>query len=101
MTITIKQTEVELKNKMRSLLIYEQIANKPFNPTTITDMMLYFYSTILACSPNIELTFTEFMDIVDDEPNLFTSFQQWLTKESEKNNVFEDDSKKKRRNSKC
>ena len=41
------------------------------------------------------------MDIVDDEPKLFKDFQTWLTKESEKNSVFEDDSKKKRRNSKC
>lgn len=101
MIIKIKNTEVELKNKMRSLLIYEQIANKAFNPTTVTDMILYFYSTILACKPDIDLTFNEFMDIVDEDPNLFTSFQQWLTKESEKNSVFEDDSKKKRRNSKC
>ena len=73
MKIQIKQTEIELKHKMRSLLIYEQIANKPFNPLTITDMMLYFYSTILACEPNIDLSFTEFMDIVDDEPKLFKS----------------------------
>ena len=101
MKIQIKQTEIELKHKMRSLLIYEQIANKPFNPSTITDMMLYFYSTILACSPEIDLSFTELMDIVDEDPNLFKNFQEWLTKESEKNSVFEDDSKKKRRNSKC
>ena len=59
MKIQIKNTEVELKNKMRSLLIYEQITNKPFNPTTVTDMILYFYSTILACKPDIDLTFDE------------------------------------------
>lgn len=95
MKIQIKNKEVELKNKMRSLLVYEQITNKPFNPSTITDMMIYFYSVILACEPSIELTFSEFMDLIDDEPNLFDSFQSWLIKEGEKNSIYNDDSKKK------
>lgn len=95
MKIQIKNKEVELKNKMRSLLIYEQITNKPFNPSTITDMMIYFYSVILACEPSIELTFTEFMDLIDEQPNLFDSFQSWLIKEGEKNSIYNDDSKKK------
>lgn len=95
MKLQIKNTEVELKNKMRSLLIYEQITNKPFNPSTITDMMIYFYSVILACEPSIELTFNEFMDLIDEQPNLFDSFQSWLIKEGEKNSIYNDDSKKK------
>ena len=95
MKIQIKNTEVELKNKMRSLLIYEQITNKPFNPQTVTDMLLYFYSVILACEPSIELTFNEFMDIIDEQPNLFESFKDWLIIEGKKNSIYNDDSKKK------
>ena len=96
MKIQIKNTEVELKNKMRSLLIYEQITNKPFNPTTVTDMILYFYSVILACEPSIDLTFSELMDIIDEDPSVYEQFNKWLLNESKKNSIFNDDSKKKK-----
>lgn len=96
MKIQIKNTEVELKNKMRSLLIYEQITNKPFNPTTVTDMILYLYSTILACKPDIDLTFDEFMNIIDDEPSIYEQFNEWLLNESNKNGIFNDNTKKKK-----
>lgn len=96
MKIQIKNTEVELKNKMRSLLIYEQIANKPFNPTTVTDMILYFYSVILACKPDIDLTFNELMDIIDENPSVYEQFNEWLLNESKKNSIFNDNSKKKK-----
>lgn len=96
MKIQIKNTEVELKNKMRSLLIFEHIANKPFNPTTVTDMILYFYSVILACEPSIDLTFSELMDIIDENPIIYEQFNEWLLSESKKNSIFNDDSKKKK-----
>ena len=96
MKIQIKNTEVELKNKMRYLLIYEQITNKPFNPTTVTDMILYFYSVILACKSDIELTFSELMDIIDENPSVYEQFNEWLLSESNKNSIFNEDSKKKK-----
>lgn len=96
MKIQIKNTEVELKNKMRSLLIYEQITNKPFNPTTVTDMILYFYSVILACKSDIDLTFSELMDIIDENPSVYEQFNEWLMSESHKNSIFNDGSKKKK-----
>lgn len=96
MKIQIKNTEVELKNKMRSLLIYEQITNKPFNPATVTDMILYFYSVILACKSDIDLTFSELMDIIDENPSVYEQFNEWLLSESKKNSIFNDGSKKKK-----
>lgn len=98
MKITIKNTTIELKNKMRSLLIYEQITNKPFNPTTITDIIIYFYSVILACEPNIDLTFDELMNELDENPSLYNDFNFWLLNESKKSNQFTDNTKKKKVN---
>ena len=57
MKITINDKEIELKNKLRAILIYEQITDKTFNPTTLTDMMLYFYCVVLANEPSINLSF--------------------------------------------
>lgn len=92
----IKNQDIELKSKMRSLLIYEQIAGKPFAPNGFTDMMLYFYSVILANYPNIQLTFDELMDEVDENPNLFTEFTMWIEEQAKRNSIFDtQDSKKK------
>lgn len=90
MEITIKNRTITLKNKMRALLIYEQIANKAFNPITITDMMLYFYSVILANEPDIDMTFSEFLDILDEQENLFETFNKWLLSINKKNEQFSD-----------
>ena len=98
MEITIKNTTIELKNKMRSLLIYEQITNKPFNPSTYTDIIVYFYSVILASEPNINLSFEDFIDEIDENPLLYTDFNDWLIAEGKKNNLFNDNTKKKKVN---
>jgi len=90
MEITIKNRTITLKNKMRALLIYEQIAKKAFNPITITDMMLYFYSVILANEPDIDMTFSEFLDILDEQENLFETFNKWLLSINKKNEQFSD-----------
>ena len=84
MTITIKNTEIELKNKMRAMIIYEQITDKAFNPQTISDLTIYMYSVILACRPEINLTFSELMEILDESPELFEKFNNWLADELNK-----------------
>lgn len=92
----IKEQNIELKSKMRSLLIYEQIAGKPFAPNGFTDMMLYFYSVILANYPNIQLTFDELLDEVDNNPSLFSEFTGWIEEQAKRNAIFDvEDSKKK------
>lgn len=88
MKVNINNKEIELKNKLRSILIYEQIAGKTFNPVTLTDMMLYMYCVILANDSTIELTFMDFMDMLDENPNLFSEFNEWLVKVNKVNSQF-------------
>ena len=99
MKITINNIEIELKNKMRAMIIYEQITDKPFNPRTISDLTIYMYSVILANKPDLQLTFSELMEILDEQPELFTDFNNWLTSELQKQAQFntntEDGDKKK------
>lgn len=98
MKIKIKDKEVTLVQKMRTLLIYEALANKPFNPQTITDVMLYFYSTILACAGDVEMDFNEFLDWLDENPNQFEIFNIWLSKENKTESQFVDKEEKKKEN---
>ena len=95
MKLEIKGTEVEIKGKMRAYLIYEQLTNKAFNPKTFTEMMLYFYSLILANAKDIHLTFEEFMDYLDENEDKLSDFYKWLAKENDMNNQLTDIKKKK------
>lgn len=98
MKITINNKEIELKNKLRSILIYEQIAGKTFNPSTMTDMILYFYSVVLANEPKLELDFMEFMDMLDEKPELFKDFNEWLVSINKVNNQFANDTDELKKN---
>lgn len=91
MNIKIKNKEIELKYTIRALFIFEQIANKPFQTNTITDLYLLFYSIIIANDSNIDLTFDELITICDNDATLFTSFANWLTRQFQIQNQFSED----------
>lgn len=91
MKVNIKGKEIELKNKLRSLMIYEQITEKAFNPVTITDMILYFYCVVLANEPSLDLDFNSFMEILDEQPDLFAQFNEWIVQVNKINQQFTDE----------
>lgn len=95
MKLTIKDTEVEIKYTIRALFIYEQLADKTFNPQTLTELFLFFYALILANKTDIQLTFNELIQLCDNDSTLFPLFQNWLNEEFSKQNQFTDKSKKK------
>ena len=48
MTIEIQGEQIELKQTMRSMIFFEKIQNKPFDIVNVSDVIIYFYSCILA-----------------------------------------------------
>ena len=88
MKVTIKNKEIELRYSFRSMMIYEKITGTSFNPKGITEIMIYFYSSILASDKNIDLSFEEFMNWVDGEPKALNDFSMWLTSTLTKNSVL-------------
>ena len=86
MKIKINDKEIDLKITMRAMIIFEKIADKPFNPITITDLILYFYATILACCPDFDMTFDSFLSYLDDNSDLFKQFTDFINSENEKQN---------------
>lgn len=85
MKVQIKDKEIVLKNTMRSLMIYEKVYGKTFQPDGLSEMLVYFYSTILASDKDIHLSFDEFVDHLDNNPDLLNEFAQWLTATSKVN----------------
>lgn len=95
MEITIKDKTYKVKYSLRALFIYEQITKKAFALNTITDYYLFFYCMLLASDSSSELTFDDFIDTLDEHPEIAIEMMQFLNKENEKNAMFDDESKKK------
>lgn len=79
MKFKYNEKEYELKYSFRALIIYENITKKNFNPTSISDIVIFFYSILCASGKGDIFDFNVFMDIIDDNPQLVTEFSEWLT----------------------
>lgn len=88
MKVTIKNKEIELRYSFRSMMIYEKITGTSFNPKGVTEIMIYFYSSILASDKNIDLSFEDFMNWIDENPNALNDFTMWITSTLTKNSVL-------------
>lgn len=100
MKITIKENEIELKNTFRSMIIYEKINGKSFNPKGLTEIILYFYCVVMASDKDLDLEFEEFVEYLDNNPNLLTEFSVWLNKIFSINNFINGDVEKDNENPK-
>lgn len=100
MILKIKDREVKLKYSMRALMLYENIQNKSFAPESTTDVLVYMFCVILSSDKELDLTFDEFLDIVDENPKIMVDFSNWLTSEINKDDTLspqqeEEEEKKK------
>lgn len=84
MTIEIQGERIELKQTMRSMIFFEKIQGKPFDIVNVSDVIIYFYSCILASKKDIDLDINDFFDWIDANQNAFIDFNNWLTLEAEK-----------------
>jgi hypothetical protein len=100
MKINIKGKEIELKNTFRSMIIYEKVAGKTFNPEGKTEILLYYYSVIMASDKDCQLEFDDLLDMVDENPKLITDFSEWLNKSFRISNYLNGDVEKENENPK-
>jgi hypothetical protein len=78
MTVNINNKEIILKYTLRSMIIYEKIMGEPFTSKGLTEVLVYLYSTILASYKDLELSFEQFIEWLDDNPDVLTEFNKWL-----------------------
>lgn len=95
MKITIKEKEIELKQSFRSLIIYEGIKGEAFAPKTISDIIIYFYSVVLGSEVGIQLTFDEFLEVLDANPDLLNGFSEWMLNNEKMAESFQQNEEKK------
>lgn len=89
--VKIKGKNYNIKYTIRSLFIFEQITGKPFKIETLLDNYLFFYSIILANNSDKAdiLTWDDFLDEMDKNPNLFSSLNDAIEDKQEKDKIFQ------------
>jgi hypothetical protein len=88
MKVTINDKEIELKYTLRSMLMYENITDKTFNPSTMSDVIPFMYCIVVASSKDYSLKFDDFIDWLDENPNIINEFGEWIQTVAQNNNVF-------------
>ena len=89
-TININGIDYNIKYTIRALFIFEQITGKPFKVETLLDNYIFFYSMILANNKENILDWDDFINALDNDPNLFQNMDELLSKESKQNALFND-----------
>ena len=84
----INGKEIKFKYTFRALMIFEKIAGESFTGRGISEILIYFYSTIIASNPDITLTFDNFIDWLDENPNAINDFSNWLASVSTQNSYI-------------
>lgn len=70
MEIKIKGKEVQLKHTFKAEMIFETAENHTFNGTSTKDWITMFFCTVISSSKDDAfLTFSEFIDWLDEEGN--------------------------------
>lgn len=69
-------------------MIYENITGKSFEPTTMTDIINFFFCVVLTSSKDYDLKYNDFLDILDEHPQYMVEFSNWLSDEYTKSNML-------------
>lgn len=91
MKVTIKGKEIELKYSIRALMMYENIADKTFQPTNLTDMITFCYCIVLSSSGDYSLGLDDFIDEIDNDPKMLEKFNEWLISTVDNQNKLKKD----------
>lgn len=82
MEIIIKDTTIKLKMSFMAFILYEEQTNKSFSPNNLSSMLRFFYCIVLASNKNLTITFDEFIDELDEHPQLLSDFSNWVIEQN-------------------
>ena len=80
----------KIKISIRSIFIFEQLMDKPFELKTTTDFYVYYYSCLLA-GKEYQKTFDDFIDDCDNNPEALNWFIDEFVKKNKVNEQFNTD----------
>jgi hypothetical protein len=74
------------KFKIKALILFERIANKPFEIKTTEDLYLYFYCVRCVNIDDYSQQFDDFLDECDDNPELLKEFVKQFEQHNQRQN---------------
>ena len=80
-TIKIEGKDLTIKQSFRALMLFEEMTNKTVNEITesVADSMKMFYCILKANNVDtFNWNFEQFLDIIDEQPEVFTKFNTYL-----------------------
>lgn len=86
--IKIKKKNYNVKYSLRALFLYEQITGKSFEITNTMETFIFYYCMILANNPDTKLTFDDFIDAIDTDPQLAIKMAQIMSAQNEKRKML-------------
>lgn len=78
MKVNIHGKDIELKNTIKSLLLYENIVEETFAPKNLQSVITYFYCVIIASSKDYSIQFDDVVEYIDENPDTLEDFSKWL-----------------------
>lgn len=85
--VKINDKSYEFRYSLRSMFVFEEIADKPFEVKSLLDLYIFAYSCIVANPANQPLEFDEFIDACDENPDLMGEFNRFMDEENRKRAV--------------
>lgn len=82
--IKVKDKEYKLKYSIRALFLFERITGRSFELDSFSDQMTFFYCLILASNPDMDLTFEQFIDAIDNNEIDLNQLQEFVFSEQQK-----------------
>ena len=88
MEITINGKIIELKQTIRSLLMYENIQGHSYQPNSLNDVLLYLYCVVVASSRDYTFSYEDWIDWVDENPAELEKVVKFIQQTEQNQNDF-------------
>ena len=69
MKISINNKQITLKYSLRAMMMYENITEGNLTPSSLTDVIVFFYCVVLSSSMDYSLELETFIDWLDENPD--------------------------------
>ena len=97
-TILINGKEYKIKYGIRSMLIQEQITQKPFALDNMNEQLVFLYACLLAADNELTMSYEEFLDAIDEDMSIIIRFGKYLAEQQKKEkNIMKDKGSKKKK----
>ena len=78
MDIQIKGKTITLKYSLRAMMMYENITGGTLTPSSLTDVITFFYCVAVSSSMDYSLQMEDFIDWLDENLDVLNEFGGWL-----------------------